>query len=232
MTNKEMEAMLRRAGESLPGPAKAAPRMPPVRAPRRRLARTAALIAAVLLLTVTVCAATLEVPIPDAASYSQWTGSPRDPADYGLTLERTYGEYELTDDCEMWIIPKGATYLEALNDATYRALSRSYRNYDGEQPVGWGKIGIGAGSTGHPYWRAYYSMDENDVPTDLHDMTTLTYRDYTLFCGEYRSEYSTWLYVRWVDYDEGFIYSLSFHGAMADRDAALEFTKQLIDANR
>lgn len=231
MTNEEMEAKLLRAAEKLPGPMRAAPR-PPVRAPRRRLVRTAALIAAVLLLTVTVCAATVEVPIPDAADYSQWTGTACDPADYGLTLEDAYGDYILTDDREMWIIPKGATYLEALNNATYRAMDRDYRNHNGEQREGWGEISIGAGSTAHPYWRAYYSMDENDIPIDLHDLTTHIYRDYTLYCGEFRTEHSSWLYIRWMDYNEGFVYSLSFHGAMNDRALALDFAKQLIDANR
>ena len=230
MTNNDMEHLLLRAGDKLPGPMKAAPSRP---AARHRGFRLAVATAVVLALTITVCAATLEVPIPDAADYSQWTGLSCDPADYGLTLPDSYGEYVLTDDREMWIVPKGATYLEALNEATYRAMSRDYTNCpSGELSDDWGEIGIGAGKTGHPYWRAYYSMDENDTPTNLADMTVHTYRDYTLYCGEYRTEYSTWLYVKWVDYAEGFIYCLDFHGTMNDRDAALDFTKQLIDANR
>lgn len=225
MTDREMEEKLLRAAERLPGPKKYAPQ-PPVRASRRRLIRAAALIAAVLMLTVTVCAAALEVPIPDASDYSQWTGSACDPERYGLVLPESYGEYVLTDDHEMWIIPRGATYLQALNNATYRVLSRTYRSDRG-------RIGIGAGSTAHPYWRAYYAMDENDMPVGLHDLTTHDYRGCTLFCGEHRSDSgSSWLYVRWVDYAEGFVYSLSFHGAMADRDTALAFAKQLIDDNR
>lgn len=235
MTNKEMEAMLRRAGEDLPGPAKAAPPMPPSPARRFRASRLVLVTAVVLMLTITVCAATLEVPIPDASEYGQWVWYFGNPEKYGLELERSYGAYALDWESEMWVVPKGATYVEAMFNATYRVLNFSYSNYpNGEIAEDRGDIDICAGKIDHPYWRAYFSMDTKDVPDNLHDMSVHTYAGYTLYFGEFRRDRSddSMLCIKWVDYDEGFIYSLSFHGAMADRDAALEFTKQLIDANR
>lgn len=235
MINEEMEILLRRAGEGLPKPAKCAPRVEnAVRRPVR-MRRIAAFVAVLILCSVTVGAATLEVPIPDSSGYSQWTGFPGNPGKYGLKLENAYGEYVLSDQNEMWVIPQGATYLEALFDATYRAISVDYCNdSNGGRTEEWGKIRISAGGTDNPYWRAYFSMDELDIPTSLHDMTVHIYRDYTLYCGEYRSQHdeSTWLYIKWVDYDRGYVYSISFYGAMEDREAALEFAKMLIDGMR
>lgn len=232
MTNEEMEILLRQAGHQLPGPAKAAPLLPRRKTPRLRPSRLAAVLVVVLLLSITAFAATAEVPIPDASEYGQWTGFPCSPDKYGLKLEDRYGDYVLSEAYEMWIVPRSATYLQALSDATYRAGNFDYCNYtNGEHTEGWGEIGISAGRTDHPYWRAYYSLDGNDVPVNLHDMTIHTHRNYTLYCGEYRSEYQdvAWIYVKWVDYEGGYVYSLTFDGAMEDKDTALEFTKQLID---
>lgn len=234
MTNEEMEAILRRAGEDLPGPAKAAPHSPPVRAPRRRLVRTAALIAAVVLLTVTVFAATVEVPIPDASQYYQWVWHFGNQEKYDLELEPSYGAYVLQSEIETWVVPRGTTFLEAMFNATYRTLHADYRYpEDGSAAPGWGLIRVCAGKIDHPYWRAYFSFDLEDVPDALQDMTVQEYGGYTLYCGNHLSRSgSSTLYLKWVDYDRGFLYSISFHGAAEDRDLALEFAKHLIDTNR
>lgn len=234
MTNEELEVLLRRAGDKLPGPAKAAPQTPPVRAPRRRLVRTTALIAAVLLLSVTVFAATVEVPIPDASQYSQWVWHFGNHEKYDLELESAWEDYVLYSEVETWVVPKGTTFLEAMFNATYRTMHADYRYpADGTATPGWGLIRISAGKIDHPYWRAYYSFDPEDVPDNLQDMTVHEYGGYTLYCGDRLSKSgSSTLNLKWVDYDRGFIYSISFSGAAEDRDLALDFAKHLIDTSR
>lgn len=233
MTNEEMELKLLRAAEKLPAPMRSAPR-PPVRAPRRRLVRTAALIAAVLLLTVTVCAATVEVPIPDTSQYCQWVWHYADPEKYDLELEPDWEDYVLYSEIETWVVPRGTTFLEAMFNATYRTLHADYRYpEDGTAAPGCGSIRVSAGKTDHPYWRAYFSFDLEDVPDSLQDMAVHEYGGYTLYCGDHLSRFgSSTLYLKWVDYERGFIYSIAFSGAAEDRDLALDFAKQLIDDNR
>lgn len=233
MTNEEMEVLLCRAGEGLPAPTKCAPRVESAVCRPMRLRRIALLVTVLILCSVTVGAATLEVPIPDSSEYGQFVWYLGNPEKYGLKLENAYGEYILCDQMEMWVVPHGATYLEAMFDATYRALNFDYyKDQNKEASEDLGSIGISAGKIDHPYWRAYYSMNEQDVPDNLHDMTVHTYGDHTLYCGEYRSEdYKVaFLYIKWVDYDRGYVYCLDFHGVAQDREAALEFAKMLIDS--
>lgn len=231
MTNEEMEVLLRQAGDKLPGPAKNAPARP---AHRLRGFRLAVVTAVVLALTITVCAATVEVPIPDASQYFQWVWHYGNHEKYDLELEPSWGDYVLYSEVETWVVPKGTTFLEAMFNATYRTLHADYRYpEDGTAAPGWGSIRVSAGKTDHPYWRAYYSFDLEDVPDSLQDMTIHEYGGYTLYCGDHLSRSgSSTLYLKWVDYDRGFLYSIAFSGAAEDRDLAMEFAKQLIDANR
>lgn len=233
MTNKEMEVILRRAGDRLPCPAKStAPALPERAVPRRRLAVALAVVLMAVLCSATVYAATTEI----SGVMPMWRGLPTSPEKYGLTLEYDYGDLEQTSLDEMWVVPPGTTYLEAMSSAAYRWISIDYRNDDNgaEQPEDRAWFSIGAGPIDHPYWRTCFSMDEQDVPDTLHDMTAQNYRGYTLYCGTYVSEDtgSTWVSVKWIDYAEGFVYSFSFHGAMENKETALEFTKKIIDGMR
>ena len=224
MTNEEMEALLRRTGERMPSPSRSAPRMQR-RRPRLHLGKIAAALAMVLLCSVTVYAATTEVPVPQSSEVGQWTGLPCSPGKYGLKLEATYGELTMTSQQEMWCVPHRTTYLEALFDAAYRAGNFTYRGSDG-----W--VSITAGKTDHPYWRTYFSMDESGIPTNLHELTAETYGDCTLYSGRCSSGDGSpsWTAVTWVDAQRGYAYSISFHGVLEAPSAALEFAKQIIDA--
>lgn len=233
MTHQEVERRLRLAADALPEPQS-------IHAPTwskpskgRRYGRIWLLAAVLLVLSgLATAAAVTEVP----ETMPMWVGFSDFPGRYGVHLAERYGDLIRVGDRTYCNVPEGTTVWSAMVDPQYRWFGVDYQNYSkGEtRPDDYAEFSLRAGPMDDPYWRTCFSMDLADRPIGLRNMLEVVHGPYTLYCGEYPAEQDGggWLYVKWVDYEEGFVYSICFDGALNDRETALALTLELLEDMR